>query len=70
MRELSQLQTIVEITDWQRYVKGAAQEESFYFSRSTAFKVADNEFVAMDVLVRICKALGCGMDDIVEMEKQ
>jgi DNA-binding Xre family transcriptional regulator len=32
--------------------------------------VADNEFVAMDVLVRICKALGCGMDDIVEMEKQ
>ena len=29
-----------------------------------------NEYVAMDVLVRICMALDCGMDDIVEIERQ
>lgn len=29
-----------------------------------------NEYVAMDVLVRICMALGCGMDDIVEIERE
>lgn len=32
--------------------------------------MANNEYVAMDVLVRICMALGCGMDDIVEIERE
>ena len=36
---------------------------------STMVKMANNEYVAMDVLVRICIALDCGMDDIVEIEK-
>ena len=31
--------------------------------------VGNNEYVAMDVLVRICVALNCGLDDIVEIEK-
>jgi DNA-binding Xre family transcriptional regulator len=26
------------------------------------------KYVALDVLVRICAALDCGLDDIVEME--
>ena len=36
-------------------------------SRSTMVKMTNNEYVAMDVLVRICIALDCGMDDIVEI---
>lgn len=38
-------------------------------ARSTMVKMANNEYVAMDVLVRICIALDCGVDDIVEIEK-
>lgn len=43
--------------------------EKTAISRSTMVKMANNEYVAMDVLVRICIALDCGMDDIVEIEK-
>lgn len=32
-------------------------------------KMANNEYVAMDVLVWICTALNCGMDDIVQIER-
>ncbi len=35
---------------------------------STFTKMYHNEYVALDVLVRICAALDCGLDDIVEME--
>lgn len=38
-------------------------------ARSTMVKMANNEYVAMDVLVRICTALNCGMEDIVEIER-
>lgn len=38
-------------------------------ARSTMVKMANNEYVAMDVLVRICLAMDCGMDDIVEIER-
>ena len=38
-------------------------------SRSTMVKMTNNEYVAMDVLVRLCTALNCGMDDIVEIER-
>lgn len=38
-------------------------------SRSTVFKMVNNQYVAMDVLVRICMAPGCGMDDLVEIER-
>jgi len=58
----------VENTDWQGYVKGTAQGASI--SRSTVFKMVNNEYAAMDVLVRICMFPGCGMDDIVEIERQ
>ena len=35
---------------------------------STFTKMMNNENVSLDVLVRICVALGCGLDDIVEIE--
>ena len=38
-------------------------------ARSTMGKMTNNEYVAMDVLVRICMALDCSMDDIVEIER-
>lgn len=38
-------------------------------ARSTMMKMTNNEYVAMDVLVRICVAMDCGMDDIVEIER-
>lgn len=44
--------------------------EKTSIARSTMVKMANNEYVAMDVLVRICIALDCGMDDIVEIERE
>ncbi len=44
--------------------------EKTSIARSTMVKIANNEYVAMDVLVRICIALNCGMDDIVEIERE
>lgn len=35
---------------------------------STFSKMGNNENVSLDVLGRICKALNCGLDDIVEIE--
>jgi len=37
---------------------------------STFTKMTNNEYVALDVLVRICVALNCGVDDIIEIERQ
>lgn len=39
-------------------------------ARSTVVKMVNNEYVSMDVLVRICIALECGLDDIVEIERE
>lgn len=36
---------------------------------STFFKMSNNENVSLDVLVRICIDLECGLDDIVEIER-
>lgn len=38
-------------------------------SKSTMAKMGNNEYVAMDVLIRICIALDCTLNDIVEIEK-
>ncbi|MCI8801685.1 MAG: helix-turn-helix transcriptional regulator [Lachnospiraceae bacterium] len=48
----------------------AQLREEASISRSTVFKMVNNEYVALDVLVRICMALDCGMDDMVEIERQ
>ncbi len=37
---------------------------------STLAKLGKNEQVSMDVLLRICKTLDCGLDDIVEISKE
>lgn len=44
--------------------------EQTSIARSTLVKMTNNEYVAMDVLVRICVALDCGIDDIVEIERE
>ena len=43
--------------------------EKTSIARSTMVKMTNNEYVAMDVLIRICLAMDCGMDDIVEIER-
>lgn len=39
-------------------------------AKSTIAKMTNNKYVAMDVLIRICVALDCGIDDIVEIERE
>ena len=36
---------------------------------STFSKMANNEKVSLDVLARICIALDCGLDEVVEIER-
>lgn len=47
----------------------AELREKTSIARSTMVKMTNNEYVAMDVLVRICIALDCSMDDVVEIER-
>lgn len=37
---------------------------------STMTKMQKNEYVSMDVLVRICSALKCGVSDVIEVRKR
>ncbi len=43
--------------------------EKTSISRSTIVKMTNNEYVALDILVRICIALNCNLDDIIEIER-
>lgn len=43
--------------------------EAIGVSRSTLAKMGKNEYVAMEVLDRICNYLNCGLSDIVEHVK-
>ena len=36
-------------------------------SSSTMAKMSKNETVSMDVMLRICKVLNCGIEDVVEI---
>ncbi len=36
-------------------------------SQPTLAKLSHNEYVSMDVLVKICHALGCSLDEIVDI---
>ena len=40
--------------------------EQVHMSSSTLAKLSKNKEVTMDVLMRICETLECGVDDIVE----
>lgn len=44
--------------------------EKAYIATSTLAKLSKDEQVSMDVLLRICKTLDCGLDDIVEISKE
>lgn len=35
-------------------------------STTTLAKLGKNETVSMDILLRVCKTLECGLDDVVE----
>lgn len=44
--------------------------EKAVIATSTLAKLSKDEQVSMDVLLRICKTLDCGLDDIVEISKE
>lgn len=39
-------------------------------STNTLAKLSHNEFVSMEIIVRICRKLNCSIDDIVEILPQ
>ena len=39
-------------------------------SSPTMAKLSKNEYVSMDVLVRICRGLDCSLNDVVEVIKE
>lgn len=39
-------------------------------SASTFSKMNKNEYVALDVIVRLCKALDCDIGDVIEVVKE
>ena len=43
--------------------------EQAEIATSTLAKLSKDEQVSMDVLLRICRALDCGFDDIVEISR-
>lgn len=41
--------------------------EAAGLSRGTITKMGKDEYVALDVVVRICNALHCGLNDVIEL---
>ena len=39
-------------------------------SSTTLAKLGKNETVSMDVMLRICKVLDCGFEDIIDVTKE
>ena len=39
-------------------------------SSTTLAKLGKNETVSMDVMLRICKVLNCGFEDIIDVTKE
>jgi len=44
-------------------------KDAAHISTNAVAKLGKNESVSLDTLEKICIALDCGMDDIVEIEK-
>ncbi len=40
-----------------------------HIAASTFTKMNNNQMVSLEVVARICYELGCGFDDVVELEK-
>lgn len=51
-----------------RDMKKSQLREAASLSSSTIAKLARNEYVSLDVLVRICAVLNCDIGDIVEVK--
>lgn len=51
----------------EKRISKADFRKSVNLSSATLTKLNKNEYVAMDVLVRICKVLKCDIGDIVEV---
>lgn len=45
-------------------------KEKTQIAPSTFHKMNNNEYVSLDVLVRIAIALGCGLDELIEIEAE
>lgn len=45
-------------------------KEKTQIAPSTFHKMNNNEYVSLDVLVRIAVALGCGLDELIEIEAE
>ena len=52
-----------------RNMKKKELGETAGISNSLIAKLGKNENVTVDVLVRICSALDCGIEDILEIDK-
>lgn len=39
-------------------------------SRTTLAKLSKNEFISMDVLVRICEVLECNIGDVIDITEE
>lgn len=50
-------------------VSKAELRKQTQIASSTMSKMANNEHVSLDVLVRIAIVLECGLDDVVEIER-
>jgi DNA-binding Xre family transcriptional regulator len=53
-----------------RGIRKTHLQKSAGISASTLAKLGHDDYVAMDVLVRICGALGCDIGDICEVTKE
>ena len=50
-------------------MKKTQLREAVMLSSSTIAKLTRNEYVALDVLVRICFVLNCDIGDIIEIKR-
>lgn len=50
-------------------IKRSALRKMTGISPNTMTKMSSNEFVSMEVLIKICRALDCDFGDIVEIVK-
>lgn len=57
---------------WKRLIDDDMEASKLYtaakIAPSTFSKMRKNEYVSLDVLVRICNVLNCQLSDIVEVE--
>jgi len=49
-------------------MKKSQLREAAFLSSSTVAKLNRNEYVALDVLVRICAVLQCDIGDVIEVK--